>query len=271
LKNSDFILDWTDKLKSEMNEIPFVEDDIRKDFFGMLTDTAYCYYRSYLLYEISDLINSGKLDFGEFKDNIHVKAIEALSKNSKSNQSHFNSLNRNFIIDAWSTFEICVNTFCKEICNENEIEHLLNWKFRDVKKVLPKEKLNDNELEKLSSKLGAGHLTHVPIVRKTDIIFKKVNGYSRDIEEDKKFLLFFGRFRNTMHSNFIYYGKSFDYKFGHALFKFEDGDMVKWYDPFESTPKLYFYLVGNLKNIWKAMIEAIKFDGMIYYPNLEQE
>lgn len=48
-----------------MNEIPFVEDDIRKDFFGMLTDTAYCYYRSYLLYEVSELTNCGKLDFGE--------------------------------------------------------------------------------------------------------------------------------------------------------------------------------------------------------------
>lgn len=271
LENSDFIVNWVEALQTEMDEIPFVEDDIRMDFFGMLKDTAYCYYRSYLLYEVSELINNGQLDFGQLKENNHIKAIEALSKNSISNLSHFNSLNRNFLIDAWSTFEICVNTFCLGICDQKQIESLLSWKFRDIKKVLPKEKISEHELEKLSSKLVAGHLTHVPIVRKTDVLFKKVSGYSRDIEKDKEFLLFFGRIRNTMHSNFIYHGKSFDYQFGHALFKFEDGEMVKWSDPFESTPKLYFYLVGNLKSIWKAIIEAIKFDEMIYYPNLAQE
>lgn len=271
LKNSDFIIEWTEKLKSEMEKIPYIEDDIRKDFYGLINDTAYCYYRPYLLFEISELANLQKLDFGDLKNSKHVKAIETLTKNSTNKKSHLHSLNRNFIVDAWSTFEICVNTFCEGVSTEAEIDKLLSHKFTEFKKILPKEKLTESELDELKSKLMTKHLTHVPIVRKTDVLFNKVKGYSRNIDEDKKFLLFFGRLRNTMHSNFIHYGNSFEYQFGNAKFKFNNGELVKWYDPFEPTPKLYFYLVGNLKDIWTALIESIKFDGVIYYPNLEQE
>jgi hypothetical protein len=271
MKNSDFIIEWVENLKSEMNRLPFIEDDIRKDFYGLINDIAYCYYRPYLLYEVSTLTNQQKLDFGALGENKHIKAIKALTKNSTSAKSHFNSLNRNFILDAWSTFEICVNTFCQGICSEVEIEKLLNHKYSEIKKILPKNKLTDSELNELKIKLMTKHLTHVPIVRKTDILFKKAIGYSRNIEDDKKFLLFFGGLRNTMHSNFIHYGNSFEYAFGNAKFIFNNGELVKWYDPFEPTPKLYFYLVGNLKEIWKALIDAIKFDEIIYYPNLEQE
>jgi hypothetical protein len=254
-----------------MEKTTYIEDDIRKDFYGLINDIAYCYYRPYLLFEISELTNQQKLDFGNLKNNKHIKAIEALTKNSISKKSHFNSLNRNFILDAWSTFEICVNTFCEGVCTEPEIDKLLNHKFSDLKKILPKDKLTDFDLSELKSKLKTQHLTHVPIVRKTDVLFKKVQGYSRNVEDDKKFLSFFGRLRNTMHSNFIHYGNSFEYTFGSAKFKFDNGELVKWHDPFEPTPKLYFYLVGNLKDIWTALIKSIKFDGVIYYPNLEQE
>ncbi len=152
MKNSDFIIEWVEKLKSEMDGLPFIEDDIRKDFYGLINDAAYCYYRPYLLYEISTLTNKKKLDFGILKENMHVKAIEALTKNSTSAKSHFYSLNRNFILDAWSTFEICVNTFCEGVCNEKEIEKLLSHKYSDIIKLLPKGRLNDDELNSLKIK-----------------------------------------------------------------------------------------------------------------------
>jgi hypothetical protein len=271
MKSSDFIIEWVEKLKSEMENVPYRVDDIRKDFYGLISDIAYCYYRPYLLFEISELTNKQKINFGNLKNNIHVKAIEALTKNSLSKKSHFNSLNRNFILDAWSTFEICVNTFCEGVFTGPEIDKLLSYKFSDLNKLLPKERLTVLELNELKSNLETKHLTHVPIVRKTDLLFKKAKGYSRNIEDDKKFLSFFGKLRNTMHSNYIHYGNLFEYTFGNAKFIFNNGELVKWYDPFEPTPKLYFYLVGNLKDIWKALIDSIKFDGVIYYPNLEQE
>jgi hypothetical protein len=88
---------------------------------------------------------------------------------------------------------------------------------------------------------------------------------------DKDFLLFLGKWRNTMHTNYIYYGKDYEYKFGHAHFKFENGKIVKWYDPFEPSPRLYFYLIGNLKDIWAVLIRSIKYDKIIEYPDPEQD
>ncbi|MDL5512113.1 hypothetical protein QSE00_09835 [Arenibacter sp. M-2] len=138
------------------------------------------------------MTNKQKLDFGNLKNNIHVKAIGGLTKNSHSKKSHFNSLNRNFILDAWSTFEICVNTFCEGVFTEPEIDKLLSYKFSELNKMLPKGRLTDLELNELKSNLETKHLTHVPIIRKTDLLFKKVKGYPRNIEDDKIFYPFSG-------------------------------------------------------------------------------
>ena len=64
--------------------------------------------------------------------------------------------------------------------------------------------------------------------------------------------------------------KDFNFEFGHATFKFVDGKQIVWHDPFKETPKLYFYLMGNLKNIWKAVVIAIPYNEKINYPDTEQ-
>ncbi|OYX81665.1 MAG: hypothetical protein B7Y83_16980 [Flavobacteriales bacterium 32-34-25] len=118
-------------------------------------------------------------------------------------------------------------------------------------------------------------MTHISVNKKTDFLFKKVVGYSRTINEDKEFLLFLGKFRNTMHTNFIYYGNDYNFKFGNAYFQFENGKMVKWYDPFNdnfvASPKLYFALMSELKKIWKALILSIPHKNIIQYPDNAQE
>lgn len=269
--NSDFIIDWIDKLYLESNELEFVSDDIRYDFFGLYRDISLVYYRNFQLVELSILINQGKIDLKDIKFNKHINSIQTLIKIENSYKSHFNSLNRHLIVEAWSIFEICLNTFCKSVLTETENQKLLSTGYNDIKKILGKTNIDDKVENDLKEKYVSKNLTHIAITRKTDAIFKKVKGYSRNIEEDKKFLLFFGRLRNSMHSNYIYYGKSFKYKFGHSEFIFKDGEIIKWSDPFKETPKLYFYLIGNLKNIWKAVILSISHEEIIYYPDLKQE
>lgn len=271
IENSNFILEWIEKLKIEIKSTSFVEDDIRRDFYEMIADSVHCYYRPYLLLNISILANEQKLDFSNLLGEEHFKAIKALTINPMSKKSHINSLNRNLILDAWSTFEVCISTFCKGVCNEIEIEKLLNHKYSDLKKLVPKDTLTNSQLADIKNKSSVEHLSHVPITRKTDILFKMSKEYSRDIELDKKFLLFFGKLRNTMHSNFIHYGSTFEYTYQGANFKFKNGDLVIWNDPFKSTPKLFFYLLDNLKDIWTALIHSIEFDAMIYYPNLNSD
>ena len=126
----------------------------------------------------------------------------------------------------------------------------------------------DGEIRKLTVK---NHLTHVPITRKTDFLFKKSNGYSRNQNQDKEFLRFFGKFRNTQHTNFIYYGNDYEFKFEHSHFVFRDTKLVKWTDPFSPSPNLYFYLIHELKEIWKELIRTIEHKDLIQYPDNDQE
>lgn len=270
MKNSDFIIDWVENHRSIVKQFAFVENDVRLDFFGLINDIAYCYYRNYLLFEISTLMSQKKISVDFVKNNKHIKAVEFLTRGKETSLSHFNSMNRQLLVDSWSTFEMCLNIFATSVLNQEEINKLLNTNYSNAVKAIGKNILSEEQLEKLKVSLTQENLTHISITRKIDSIFKIVKGYSRNIQDDKKFLLFYLKFRNSMHSNYIYYGKSFEYEFGHAKFIFINEKQIVWSDPFKETPKLYFHLMGNLRDIWKAIILTIPFEERINYPDLDQ-
>ena len=271
MQNSDFILDWTENLKKEIAELPFNEDDIRKDFFGLLYDACDNYYKGYLLLEFSTFINEGKISFDNSISKVHVSRVLEIARYPILTASHLHYLNRNLLFDAWSTFELAVTTFCIALANEHEKEKLLHHQYRDIFKSLKGIDISQNSLLKIRDCVQKHHLSHVPITRKTDFLFTRAKYHFRDSKKDRDFLLFMGKFRNTSHANFIYHGKDYEYKFGNARFKFENGKIVKWIDPFEPSPKLYFYLIGQLKDIWAALINSIQHDKTILYPDLDQE
>lgn len=273
MEEIEFILKWTEDLKAEISTLQFEKDDIRNDFFGLIYSTAYQYYKGYISYNLSLFIRQGKIAFNDnissFK--VHIDRLAQVSQKPTLAQSHTNSLNRNLQIDSWSVFELCVTPFCYALCENHELEKLLNYSYTEVINCLKKSDLDESDSEKLKRHLIKENLVHVPITRKTDFLFNKAVNYYGDIKKDKEFLIFLGKLRNTMHTNFIYYGKDYEYKFGHAHFVFKNGKLVKWLDPFEPSPKLYFYLVGRLKEIWKNLITSIKHDEIIFYPDLDQE
>lgn len=270
MKSSDFISDWIKNLRLEAGSLTLQEDDVRLSFFALINDIAHCYYRNYLLVEISTLINQKKIRYDSIKDNKHLKIIEALIKNERSYASHFNSMNRQLLVDSWSTFELCLNTFSEAILDKQAINKLLNSRFRDIINKEIKDTLSDEIIEKFRMTLAYDNLTHVSITRKIDAIFKMTKGYRRDVKNDKAFLLFYLKFRNSMHGNYIYRGNDFRYEFGDAKFEFADGKQIIWNDPFHGTPELFFYLMGNLASIWKEIISANPFEGGIDYPDLDQ-
>ncbi len=59
----DQMLKWSEDLKSEIAELPFKEDDIRKDFFGLLYDIGLTYYRGYMLFDVMYFISEGQITF----------------------------------------------------------------------------------------------------------------------------------------------------------------------------------------------------------------
>jgi hypothetical protein len=269
----DFILQWTDNVKLEIAALPFEEDDIRVDFLGMLYDATYNYYRGYVGYKISGLIGEGQILFKTEqlpKLDLHIKRFAETSYHPILSKSQTNYLNRNLLLDAWSTFELCTTTFVGAIINDDELERMLLHHYRDMKKILKNSSIDENDNEKLVSNTKKSHLVHVPITRKTDFLFGRAN-YFRNLKRDKEFLLFLGKWRNTMHTNYIYYGNDYQYTFGNAIFQFQNGKTLKWTDPFEPSPKLYFHIMGNLKNIWLTLIKSITHDEFIAYPDPEQE
>ncbi|TWJ03338.1 hypothetical protein JN11_00876 [Mucilaginibacter frigoritolerans] len=273
MEDVDTLLKWTDDLKKEISQLSFQENDIRRDFYGLLFDVTYNSYISFAGQKLFESIKDGDVILSD-KLSISDKHVERLMEASIfpiRSRSQRNYLNRHLLIDAWSNFELCTTFFVEAICKDDELENLLGHHFRDIYKCISKSNLNENERENLLKLTRKTHLTHVPITRKTDFLFKRAINYYRDAQKDKEFLIFLGRFRNTIHTNFIYYGKDFEYRFGHAHFKFENSKLVKWIDPFEPSPKLYFYLLGQLKDIWTVFVNAINHDSLIPYPDLEQE
>jgi hypothetical protein len=273
MNDANFILEWTENLKKEIINSKFQENDIRKDYFKLTHGTTYQYYRNYLFLKLSEFIYDGKINFHKdlFTHKIHVDRISETCYTPIQRQAFTNNINRSMFIDSWSIFELCVTTFCSGLCTNEELDKLLKHQFNDLINILNEKQLTDNEKVKLEKFTLKEHLTHVPIVRKTDFLFKKAINYSRNKNADKEFLLFYGKFRNTMHTNFIYFGKDYEYYFGDAHFVFINNKIVTWDDPFLPSPKLYFNIIDELKGIWKELISTIPYDGLIEYPDIEQE
>lgn len=266
MEETDMMLKWCDDLKEEIGKLPFHEDDIRVGFFGSLHDVGYSYYRGFVLFDLSDCINDGKVMFDGSVDGKHFIRTTELSQIEILSDSYYHSLNRNLLISSWSNFEFCVNTFCKAVTNPSEKDALLAYQYNNIKKMLKKTSIDPEEEKQLKETLIAKDFAHVPIVRKTDCLFKKANGYSRVPNDDKEFLLFMGKFRNTIHSNFIYSGKDYEYTFQGVQFVFKNNEKVKWSS---SDPKIYFQMMTLLKEIWTELINNIEHKEIIFCPGEE--
>lgn len=273
MEDLDFILDWTEKLKISIEELPFGRDDIRIDFLGMLYDAAYNYYRGYIGYKMSGLIKNGDILFKEEKTaklDRHIRRFLETSISPILSKSQCNYLNRHFLTDVWSTFELCVTILVEALIDKDDLDKMLLHHYKDIRKCFKNSVIDEVDMEALIASTKKSHLTHVPVTRKTDFLFRK-SSYFRNTIRDKEFLIFLGKWRNTMHSNYIYFGKDYKYEFGNAVFLFKNGEMVKWIDPFEPSPKLYFHIMGNLRDIWVTLIKSIKHEATIPYPDPDQE
>ena len=171
---------------------------------------------------------------------------------------------------AWSLFELSISTFYKAVVDEKELDRQSNDVYKEViKNVVVKEGC-DLKVKKLLLKAS---LHQIPIVRKYNYLLKIAKGYSRNIKNDKSFLEFFGKMRNTVHSNFIYYGSEYTYRFGDAEFLFKNEEQVVWSDPFQNgklvpSVQLYLHLIGQLNEIVNEIFKCITFDTRIPYPDL---
>lgn len=270
LSQLDFMLSWTEKLKNEIAELPYQDDDIRGDYFKTNYTNTYHYYIDYILFFKSELLKDNLVSFQEdFESfNVHLHRLSEITISEYLKQGHFNIINQRVFIMAWSLFELAISTFYTVIVDDNELQKQYQETFNDVLKCVD---IKEGKEEKLKKLLIKKSIYHIPIVRKYNYLFKSKK-YSRNVEEDKEFLKFFGTLRNTVHSNFIYYGNDFKFRFLDSEFLFENGKEVRWSDPYETgiVPSviLYFKLIGNLNSIVMELFNSNPHDDLIPYPDL---
>jgi len=272
--NLKFLLEWTEEQKGKISEINYADNDVRKDYFRLSYTNVYHYYIGYFSLFASksfgdELIRFDKSLFG-FKS--HINRFIEISLFDQLSKGNFNILNQRVFVFAWSIFELSLSTFFSAVVDDDELQALLEYDYADVLKCVT---IKEGKEGRLKALLIKNNIAHISINRKYNLLFKKVKGYSRSIKYDKEFLEFFGKLRNTMHSNFIYFGKDYEYRFGDAHFIFRDNREVVWIDPFENgyvpAVRLYTYLIGQLNLIFFEISRCIPFEPFIPYPDTEAE
>ena len=274
-------MDFSNKLHQQTEELlifcnenskKYPDDDIRADFFGMLYDHLNNYYKGYLTAELArNFQNKNLLASPEFSqaNAHHLKAFIEIDTVKLFNTSFISNLNRRFIIDTWSTFELSINLVAVAVLDKATIDSLLDFETRDILEILKKDKFEPIlSLEKLKKRFDRESLTHIPINRKYHKILESIkNCYKRNAKADEEFLIFYGKLRNTMHFNFIYYGKDYDYTFKGNLFKFRDGKITLYQNKFDPATDLYFSLFNEIKEIFYNITCCINPANPILYPD----
>ncbi|WP_223577907.1 hypothetical protein [Sphingobacterium sp. GVS05A] len=270
----DFLQNWRNKLDELIQQLSYQEGDIRKDYFRMSYNNVKQYYISYTSYLTSYLINDSLLISQEGVDSRyggHLLEVKALTKDIRDLNGCFYSMNHRVYIMAWSLFELAISTVFNHVCPDKKKEDYLNKKFKEIKNKVPKE-----HWEQVKKTLKIKSINLLPMPTKYGYLLKIAKGYDGNKQNELEFLTFFGKFRNTVHSNFIYFGEDFDYKFGQAHFVFRNGKIVKWTDPFSKhenipTVELYTHLIGQLNDITLKIFSAVPYEGFIGYPDPDAE
>lgn len=183
-------------------------------------------------------------------------------------QGQKNVLNSSLVINCWSNFELFITLFCNAVLSEIEIEELLELDYIRLKSILK----NDNILQETDEKLKKcrkNHLAHSPMNNKFGKLLKKINPYpqNRDKSKDREFLEFFGKLRNCIHSNYIYYGgNDFKFTFNGETYNFNHGKLLNHVPNSEES---IYYLTKELKEIFMLIVESLKYDNEIYDPSIE--
>jgi hypothetical protein len=222
------------------------------------------------MYKLSSYILGGGLVFSsDIKDfDSHNQRLIEISRFDALKRSYSNNLNRGFFIWSFSNFEVCVTIFCNAVLSDEKIEHLLNHSLNEITAILKNIPIDEKILLNLNKNLRKSHLTHVPLIRKIDMLLKACgNQYFGDKNDDREFLVFLSRFRNTVHSNWVYFGKDYEYfLFNGAHFIFRNGMQTVWSNPYnDDGTRIFIDIFDCVKEIWRKLISNISHDGLIEF------
>lgn len=258
------ILERLDVIEVTTSGLAYSENDARLDFLFFHKSILANFYRGFLLMELVKGINNKHIAFDpSFRQ--EIGNLVRLFRTSEMSNSYENALYRRFFIDVFSNFEFFMTSICEAILSNETKEKLLEWKSEDILQKLKRYELGEAHII-LYNTLKEKQLSSVPFNRRIKSLFAIVkSNYKGDYSAGKKFLLFTQKLRNTIHSNFNYFGDDDEYYFGSAHYVFKYGNPIGWYDEKRSNLTLKLDLAERIKDIWVHLINAIERTEHISY------
>lgn len=255
-------------IESRAKRMSYPEDDLRKTFFLKIVACLNSFYYGNVAVEMAALTKAGKLRMPSDstpEDLKHPNLFISLSKppwigNFKS------GINRHLLVDTWTAFEICVTGIIGHLLSPDHLASMQLYQYNDAAGVLRKNStpVDETVLEKLRKALIQ---SHVPISRKIDAIFNTIgNDYSRDVKKDKEFLAFYGKLRNSMHKNFIYSGKDYEYEWRGVKFQFQNNKFLWFSCPEGEFPLIVLIMIDELTIVYEAIAQPIQYSETIVDP-----
>ncbi len=244
MNHLDFLLAEIKTFEKYIETLPFKVNDVRRDYYNMTKNIMASYYRKYTFLLLSKSILEGHVHINKEIDISieHFHSLGIIWLNDVTVFDFRNNINRSFITDYLSIFETTVSTILDNILSDHEKRKLLGKRYKHISNIGVRQKWN----------------------KFYDFIDLK---YQRDIEEDKQFLNFFAAYRNSMHSNMVFYGKDdFTYSFDGIKLFFCFGKSVTQSHDFGID--WHFKLGTNLVTILTTMIFALDYKEFIPYPDM---
>ncbi len=263
--NLENLLKYTEKLKQEISKLKLHSDDVRHSFYGLFYTNIYDYYIGKASYQVAEFIKSGDVKFTEkvFSFNIHARRLYEIPSIESLSVGYHGNLNRNITFGVWTSFELTISLIFEYLEKEKDLEIIIkkiNSKVINAIRHLkePEKKIIIENLKKSS---------FIPLVRKFNFLIKrKPSCYLGNLKDDREFLNFAGKLRNCMiHSNGVYHGKEYSYKFEEEEFKFIDKQIFLQRGP--NGRDIYIKIAIKLKDIFSNLMNCLSDIDFIQYPD----
>ena len=254
--DADFLnntLDLIKKTEMTVASLPFHRDDIRACFFLKLVTCLNSFYFNYvtvLTMTLISIVNRLELPPDVPSDcQEHIqKLIHSLSEDTWRTNYGLNT-NRHLMIDAWTAFELCMDVFLRHAISEDELSSSSR----------PARTLTDN----------VRRSAHSTVKTKIDALYTMVQyPPTRQIDNDKRFLLFFAKMRNSMHNNFVYYGNDYEYDFCGTRVVFRNGEFLRFSAIQDERSYFLLELIEELAHIFEAIIRNADCSHFVIDPVL---
>ena len=248
----DELLEYTEIIKKDIKKINLHEDDVRYSFFGLYYSAVYDYYIGKAFFQIAKYIGDGEIKFTEriYPFEPHARRLYEIQDHELLVQGYHGNLNRNVLFSVWTSFELVISLIFEHIITEKDFEEIV---LKLNEKVIKAIRNIDEEVKKVIIET-LNKTSFIPINRKFNyIINHNKSNYLGNIEEDRKFLDFVIKLRNCMiHSNGVYHGSEFYYKFGDDEFLFKNKEMLLQNGPNQS--EVYLHIAIKIKEIFESII-----------------